>query len=359
MQRTGKSRLSLFYYVYGLNRQTKTYNSANSSTSTVQQIKMQKINKITVSAPAHLHTGNFDMTGDLGRLYGTVGFAIDRPLEIEVTKADGIKAKDESAKVFTERFVESFNLPGAEVKINKSIPKFVGIGYHTTLALSIGAALSRLYNLDLTIEKIALTMKRGAITSLGVHAFKVGGFIVEGGFRVDQREKMIPPLIFQRPMPKNWLFVVAIAQEPIQKIVDMRKDEDEILQNLKLMPKETSDKLSRIVLVKIIPSIIEEDLKSFGEGLTAFNSELGKFWNEYQCGRTYCHPVVEEGIKLMQRRSSCACQTSWGPTFYGIVDGKSQAETLASELKDFFKNNGGGEVFYTKGNNVGASFTEM
>ena len=96
---------------------------------------MQEINKVKVSAPAHLHTGNFDMTGDLGRLYGTVGFAVDRCLEIEVAKADEVKARDEAACLFTKRFVESFNLPGAEVKVKKTIPKFVGMGYHTTLAL--------------------------------------------------------------------------------------------------------------------------------------------------------------------------------------------------------------------------------
>jgi beta-ribofuranosylaminobenzene 5'-phosphate synthase len=117
--------------------------------------------------------------------------------------------------------------------------------------------------------------------------------------------------------------------------------------------------LSRIVLVKIIPSIVENDLKSFGEGLTAFNSELGKFWNEYQCGRTYCHPVVEEAIKIMLKRSTCACQTSWGPTIYGIVDGKTEAEVLTKELKDYLAKNGGGEVFYTKAANAGASIKEM
>jgi beta-ribofuranosylaminobenzene 5'-phosphate synthase len=322
-------------------------------------IIMQEIKKVTVSAPAHLHTGNFDMTGDLGRLFGTVGFAIDVPLEIEVTKADGVKAQDEWAQLFTERFVKSYNLAGAEVKVKRSIPKFVGVGYHTTLALSIGTALSRLYNLGLTTEKIALTMQRGAVTSLGVHAFKVGGFIVEGGFRGEQREKMIPPLIFQRQVPKDWHFVVAIAQEPVEKITKMREDEDNILRTLKLMPKENSDELSRIVLVKIMPSIIEEDLKSFGEGLTAFNSKLGQFWNNFQCGRTYCHPVVEDAIKLMLRRSTCACQTSWGPTIYGIVDKQSEAESLSKELKDFLDKNGGGEVFCTQADNQGAIVREM
>lgn len=320
---------------------------------------MQEINKVTVTAPAHLHTGNFDMTGDLGRLYGTVGFAVDRLLEIEVTKSVDVKSEDEAAYLFASRFVDAFDLAGAEVKVKKSIPKFVGMGYHTTLALAIGTALTKLYNLQLTTEQIALTMQRGAITSLGVHAFKVGGFIVEGGFRIDQREKMIPPLIFHQPVPDNWLFVIAIAKVPQEKIVKMRENEDSILRNLRLMPKETSDLLSRIVLVKIIPSIVENDLKSFGEGLTAFNSELGKFWNEYQCGRTYCHPVVEEAIKIMLKRSTCACQTSWGPTIYGIVDGKNEAEVLTKELKEYLAKNGGGEVFYAKAANSGAFIKEM
>ena len=315
---------------------------------------MQETTKVKVSAPAHLHTGNFDMTGDLGRLYGTVGFAVDKCLEIEVSKANAVKAEDEAAYLFTKRFSDAYKLAGAEVTVKKSIPKFVGMGYHTTLALSIGSALAKLYGLKLTTEEIALTMQRGAITSLGVHAFKVGGFIVEGGFRVKEREKMIPPLIFHQAVPSNWLFVIAIANEPQQKIVKMRVDEDNILRNLKLMPKETSDMLSRIVLVKIIPSMVEGDLKSFGEGLTAFNSELGKFWNEYQCGRTYCHPVVEEAIKIMLRRSTCACQTSWGPTIYGIVDRQSEAQALSKELNDYLAKHGGGDVFITKANNVGA-----
>jgi len=315
---------------------------------------MTETSKITVSAPAHLHTGNFDMTGDLGRLYGTVGFAVDMPLKVEVSKNKDVKSDDEAAYLFASRFVDAYKLTGAKVAVKRSIPKFVGMGYHTTLALSIGTALAKLYGLNLTSEQIALTMKRGAITSLGVHAFKVGGFIVEGGFRVKEREKMIPPLIFRHAVPENWQFIIAIAKVPQEKIVNMRENEDQILRNLKLMPKETSDMLSRLVLVKIIPSIVENDLTSFGEGLTAFNSELGKFWNEYQCGRTYCHPVVEEAVKLILKRSTCACQTSWGPTCYGIVDKRKEAEELKTELEDFLTKNGGGEVFCVKADNTGA-----
>ena len=310
--------------------------------------------KLGISAPAHLHTGNFDLTGDLGRLYGTVGFAIDLPLEVEVAKAKGVKAEDKDAYKFAKRIVEKTHIEGAEIHIKREIPKFVGLGFHTTLALSIGVGLSKLYDLNLGVEDVALIMGRGTITALGVYAFKTGGFIIEGGFKVDQREKMVPPLIFQSAMPKDWFFVVAIPDESRVEITKMRSKEDEILGNLKAMPTEQSDQLSRIVLVKIMPAFVEKNIKEFGEGLTAFNQKLGQFWSAYQEG-TYRNKVVEGGVKLMLQRSSCACQTSWGPTFYSLVQGEAEAEQLTEELKQYVKKSGGGQVFYTKANNSGAS----
>jgi beta-ribofuranosylaminobenzene 5'-phosphate synthase len=315
------------------------------------------LQKVIINAPAHLHAGNFDLTGDLGRLYGTVGFAVNLPLEVEVSKAKGIKAEDKSAYKFTKRFVDKFGLEGAEVKIKKEIPKFVGVGFHTTLALSIGVALSKLYDLNLSVEDVSLVMGRGTITAMGVYAFKTGGFIVEGGFKVDKRTKMVPPLIFHGAVPKSWYFVIAIPNESRQKIAEMRENEDEILGNLKVMPKELSDELSRLVLVKLMPAFVEKDLKTFGEALTSFNQKLGKFWMDYQEG-TYCNQVVEEGVKIMLSKGSLACQTSWGPTFYSIVKGKRGAEKLAEEVRRFLDRDGGGEVFVTKANNRGATVLE-
>jgi len=311
-----------------------------------------------ISAPAHLHTGNFDLTGDLGRLYGTVGFAIDLPLEVEIAKAKGVKAKDEAAYKFAKRFVEKTGIEGAEIHVKKEIPKYVGVGFHTTLALSIGVGLSKLNGLNLTVEDVSVIMGRGTITAVGVYAFKTGGFIIEGGFKVDQREKMVPPLIYQSAMPTDWLFVVAIPDESRAEIAKLRSKEDEILGNLKVMPKEQSDELSRIVLVKIMPAFVEKNINEFGEGLTAFNQKLGKFWSSYQEG-TYRNRVVEGGIKLMLRRSSCGCQTSWGPTFYSILEGEAEAKRLVEELKQYLNKNGGGEVFYTKANNSGASVMKV
>jgi len=309
---------------------------------------------VKVSAPAHLHTGNPDLSGDMGRLYGTVGFAIERPsLEIEVTPAEKDSSNDEDAMRFLKRFRESYDFPPVEVIVKSHIPKWVGVGFHTTLALSLGRAVSELYNLNLSLEEIALAMRRGLVTALGFYAVKVGGFIYEGGFPVDKRERVVPPLIFRGEFPEDWLFVVAIPETPRRALVEVRKREDEILGSLKKMPPELADRLSRIVLMKILPAFVEKDIKTFGSGLYQFNRLLGEFWSDYQ-ENVYCCELVNEGIKLMLGKAYCACQTSWGPAFYGLVRGESEAEKLKSEVESFLMDNGdGGEVFVTKVDNRG------
>ena len=309
---------------------------------------------VRISAPAHLHTGNPDLSGDMGRLYGTVGFAIETPrLEIEVRGAEKDNSNDGDALRFLRRFRESYNFPPVEVVVKSYIPRWVGIGFHTTLALSVGEGINRLFNLGLSLEEIALAMKRGLITALGFYALKVGGFIYEGGFPVDRREKVVPPLVFRGEMPDDWLFVVAIPETPRKALAEVRKREDEILGNLKKMPPELADRLSRIVLMKILPAFVERDIKTCGEGLYLFNHLLGEFWSDYQ-ENVYCCDIVNGGIKHMIERTHCACQTSWGPTFYGLVDGRERAEEVRSAVESFLRENGdGGEVFVTRADNRG------
>lgn len=311
------------------------------------------MDRITIRAPTHLHVGNFDLSGDMGRLFGTVGFSIEKPrLEIEARKADGTSANNDDARFFARRFTRELDLPGADIVVNQAPPKYVGVGYHTTLALSIGKALSCLYNLSLKLEEIALIMKRGLITALGLYACKSGGFIIEGGFRPEEIEEMVPPLLFRHEIPPNWFFVVAIPKRGRERIVNLRENEGEILENLRSMPKDMSAELSRLILVKMMPSLIEKNIEEFGEALTKFNSELGAVWSDYQEDR-YCNKIVGEGVSIMKKRAFCACQSSWGPTFYGLTEGKSMAIELTEELTSFLERSGGGDVFYTGPKNEG------
>jgi beta-ribofuranosylaminobenzene 5'-phosphate synthase len=121
------------------------------------------------------------------------------------------------------------------------------------------------------------------------------------------------------------------------------------------MPAEMSDRLSRIMLMQVMPAMAENDIKAFGKSITEFNGRLGGFWDDFQKGRTYCHPIVESGISLMLKNGAYgACQTCWGPTFYGILDDSKKAENLKKKLDALLKKNGGGTVFVTRGDNRGA-----
>lgn len=319
---------------------------------------------IKIQAPAHLHAGNLDLTGDLGRLYGTVGFTIKNPQTIiEASKAEKLIIEGEdttAAKKYAEAFMRRFQIRGgAKINIKSEIPKHVGMGSQTALALSIGVALAELYRKKVGLDETALALGRSDTVALGLNSFRCGGFIVDGGFSLKEKRKKVPPLLFRHPIPEDWSFVVCIPIKPMPEILKIKEDEDNILRQLKKMPAGLSDRLSRIILMQAMPAIIEEDITSFSKAIMEFNSLLGGFWGTYQSGRVYCHQIVEEGIQLMLKNGAYgACQTCWGPTFYGITDNRKKSVKLVSKMKSFLKENGGGKVFVTKGDNIGAKITK-
>ncbi len=320
---------------------------------------------VRVSVPGHVHIGNFDLTGDLGRVFGTLGIALERPrLVVELQRAPpgtGIVVDSpdvtyrERALYYAELSLRALEIQEADVKIRicDIIPVHVGLGSQTALALSIGVGLAKLYGIDVDVLDLAVKLRRGTVSGLGLYSFLYGGFIVDGGVRHVGAGP--PPLIFRCDFPQNWYIVVAVPSKPIAKILEIKQREDDILASLEPMPSELSARLSRLVLVKIIPSIIERDIDEFGQGITMFNKTAGEYWKDKQGGLTYCDPIVEEGVNLMLRLGCRgACQSCWGPTFYGIVEGESAAERVAKEISKFLSERGGGLVLYTRADNRGA-----
>lgn len=316
--------------------------------------------KITVVAPAHLHAGNMDLTGDLGRLYGTVGFTLHLPhTVIEFQKSNSFKISGvdrENTVNYVHTFIEKYKISDiVSVNVKESIPKHLGMGSQTALALSIAAGLSELCHVNINLAEVSRALGRSDRVGLGFHSFKYGGFIVDGGFRTDCRGEVVPPLIFRHPIPEDWVFIVCIPNKPVPEVLKIKRDEENVLKNLGDMPKDLSCRLSRIVLMQLMPSIMEHDVEVFGKYLTEFNKLLGLYWRDTQGGGVYCHPLVEAGINLMlNNRLYGACQSCWGPTFYGITDSMDKALEVSDKLKTFLQRHGGGLIFYTTGNNHGA-----
>jgi len=315
--------------------------------------------EVTVRTPSRLQFGIVDMRGDLGRIHVSVGVAIESPhLILKASPASELSARGQRAerimKYATEILRDSEIEGGVEFTLISDVPEHVGFGSGTQLALAVGAALSKLYDLNLGVEEIAAKLNRSRISGIGTHAFKRGGFIVDGGHHTE-RPDGVPPLIFRSDVPDGWFFVIGVP-EINQGISGM--NEREAFRELKLPPEELVGEVSRMVLVKMIPAILEHDIKSFGEAMTALDYKFGEYWIDVQGGR-FSHPVIEQGVDfLLEAGAYGVGQSSWGPAFYGLVKGEMQAREITESLGEFIATNGRrGKAFYVRPNNNGAVIT--
>ena len=121
------------------------------------------------------------------------------------------------------------------------------------------------------------------------------------------------------------------------------------------MPDQAVGDVCRLVMMKLLPTLLDQDIKSFGEALTRIQVVVGDCFADVQ-GGTFSSSEAALTIKFMKTCGAYGVgQSSWGPAVYGLVNGDSQAKQLQCKVVDFFNNNGGGQVFIANANNTGAT----
>jgi beta-RFAP synthase len=296
------------------------------------------------------------MRGDLGRIHGSVGVAIDRPkLLIRASKSEKLEVKGFRAsriENIVESLLKEYSInESLQIEVESDIPEHMGFGSGTQLALAVGVVTSQLYELNLNPIDIALRSGRSKISGIGTHAFMQGGFLVDGGHKIDEIES-VPPLVFRTNIPDNWYFVIGV---PVIERGQSGEKERNAFKKLDPPPASRVAEVSRIVLLKMIPAILEHEIVPFGQAMTSLDAIFGDYWMRVQGGR-YSHKRIEECIThLLKSGAYGAGQSSWGPALYGLADGKAHATELAENL-DLFLNKGKeiGEAFVTHANNLGA-----
>jgi beta-RFAP synthase len=299
------------------------------------------------------------MRGDLGRIHGSVGVAVDRPrLTVKVSDSGETRirgARSDRAANIVETLLRDGGVDsGVDVEIVEDIPEHTGFGSGTQLVMALGTALARLHDLSLEPEEIAVRFGRSRVSGVGVHAFLGGGFIVDGGHALTRRDA-VPPLVFRHRVPDDWLFVIGIPD--IKRGVS-GEQEKAAFRALEPPPAEVVADVARLVLLQMIPSIIEPDIERFGDAMTKLDTMFGSYWAKVQ-GGVYSHPGIEAGVNyLLAEGALGAGQSSWGPALYGLAEGRAQAGRLAASLERFLNTDGRGEAFVTAADNVGAVIRE-
>jgi beta-RFAP synthase len=288
---------------------------------------------VFVEAPARLHFGVLDLAGRLGRHFGGLGAAIPCPsllLEAKPSPQLAASGPDRTrALEFARKFLAFHGLPEAgSLIIHRAIPSHAGLGSGTQLGLAVARALAELHGIESSVLELAAAVARGKRSAIGTWAFALGGFIVEGGRRVGSEE--IAPLLARYEVPRSWRCVVAVPQGPPGLSGEA---ESSAFARLAPPPDGEIERVSHLVLMQLLPALVEGDLPSFGDALSAVQRITGSWFAGQQGGIFAPGPTQQLVASMAEWGAVGVGQSSWGPAAYGLVPSDEDASALAQQVR--------------------------
>lgn len=312
---------------------------------------------LRVTAPARLHLGFLDLNGEIGRRYGSIGIAIDRPsTELTITPSTTNSATGpESRRVLKllRKYTNDGSSGAYDVNIVNAIPAHAGLGSGTQLALAVGAGIARLQGRDLSPADLASLGERGARSGIGLEAFVSGGFIIDGGKGKTDRP---PPLTLRTDFPKDWRIMLIL--DPNFSGVS-GEAETTAFAGLPPFPEHQAAHICHLVLMKLVPGLKELDIEAFGSAITEIQEIVGSHFASKQGGTPWTSQAVGELASRMRDLGATGIgQSSWGPTGFAFVDSQKAAERLYHSLGEDAKRDGL-EILIIHGRNTGASIETL
>lgn len=291
--------------------------------------------KVTVLAPARLHMGFIDLSGALGRHFGSIGLALNEiNTRLTLSAAGSFDVTGPCANRAGKAALaicQLLRLPEQlHIEIETAIPQHVGLGSGTQLSLAIGAGLSAFYGLALSVRDIAQLTDRGARSGIGIGVFEQGGLVVDGG-RGPSTDT--PPLLSRMPVPEHWRFILAFDQRG-QGLHGQQ--EVNAFKQLPPFPRAEAERLCYLLLMQALPAIAEGNLPLFGEVITGLQTAVGHHFAPVQ-GGIFTSPEVAAAMAWLQQQGAVAIgQTSWGPTGFCAVADPDTASSLLTDLRRRF-----------------------
>jgi beta-ribofuranosylaminobenzene 5'-phosphate synthase len=307
---------------------------------------------VRVRAPARLHLGFLDLNGGLGRRFGSIGLAVDRPAtRLTVSRSpSNATSGAESARTLSlvQKFTRSRPGSGYTVDVAEAIPAHAGLGSGTQLALAIGAAIAHLDGRQLSAHELAGLGERGARSGIGLAAFAGGGFLVDGG----RGEKdHAPPLTLRSDFPEDWRVLLILDHNRAGVSGDA---ETKAFAALPEFPAASAAHICHLVLMKLVPGLKETDLAAFGSALSEIQDIVGGHFASRQGGTPWSsEPVGRLAGRMRELGAKGIGQSSWGPTGFAFVEGDEAAVRLYHSLVEEAKGDGL-EITIARGRNTGA-----
>ena len=322
--------------------------------------------RVIVDAPSRIHLTLIDLHGGLGRVDGSVGLALEEPrllLEASLSPRCQVTGGEPwAAEVVREvggRVLEAIRARApASFRIRESVPRHVGLGSGTQLALSVGRALAALHGREVPVRELARISGRGGTSGIGTAAFELGGFLVDGGhsfgpgrekqdYRPSSASAGVPPapVTARHHFPEDWNIVLAIPRAAPG--ASGGREREIFRTHCPVDPGEVQE-VCREVLMRMLPGIAERDLDLFAASVNRIQ-ELGfkrvEVSLQEQAIRDLCSAMRTAG-------AACAGLSSFGPVVYAITD--TGAREVEGAARSAMAGTGGGSTWITRARNEGA-----
>jgi beta-ribofuranosylaminobenzene 5'-phosphate synthase len=314
-----------------------------------------------VVAGARLHFGFLNLSLANERLYGSLGVGLDSPrVVVTAEAAEGVHCDHATAREYARRAVDLLDVRGADVTVEAELPRHVGLGSGTQLALSVLAAVARAHERAPRVRDRSPRLGRGGRSGVGVAAFERGGFVLDSGhpterFTADRPargEWSVPAVAARHAVPDDWQFVVVLPDaEPGRSGDD---EEGTIRSVVERADPAIADEIAAVVTRRVLPAIAEGDPEAFGAAVAEVGRLNGAWYADEQ-GGVYRPPVGELVSRLTDSPAiTGAGQSSWGPAVYAMTT-ESRADAAREAAHAALSTAGvGGDVVVSEPRNRGA-----
>jgi len=295
---------------------------------------------VRVAAGARLHFGFQNLSLARERLYGGVGVALEEPrVVIEAEPAAGVHCDDPVVTEHARTAVDLLDVAGVDVTVVERLPRHVGLGSGTQLALATLAAVAAAHDREPRLRERAPALGRGGRSGVGVAVAERGGFVVDGGHPTElftaappaDGAWTVPPVTARHELPTDWRFVVVVPDADPGRSGDA---EDESMRTVvERADPGIADDIGGVLLRRVLPAAAEGDRATFGAGVAKLGRLNGAWYADEQ-GGVYRPPAG----RLVDALSDCPAvtgtgQSSWGPAVYALTDA-GMADEARSAARD-------------------------
>jgi beta-ribofuranosylaminobenzene 5'-phosphate synthase len=281
---------------------------------------------VTVTTAARLHFGFQNLALANDRLYGGVGVALDEPqLVVDAQPADEIACDDGEAESYLRRVVATLGVEGARVSIRERMPRHMGFGSGTQLAMAILVAVARAYDREVDPRRLAPDLGRGGRSGVGVATFESGGFVVDGGHPTERftseppanGDWTVPPVIARHELPDDWRFLLVVPD--VEPGASGAEEDRHMRQAVERADAGIADDVAATLTRVLLPAAAEGDHRRFGTGAARLGRLNGAWYADEQ-GGVYRPPAGRIVERLTQQPTiTGAGQSSWGPAVWGLT----------------------------------------